>query len=398
MSAEGEKQVRVYVDMVADLFHYGHVEFIKKARSFGTYMIVGLCSDEECTGYKRRPVLSIEERTRSVQGCRYVDEVIPNCPLRITKEFMEEHKIDIVAHGDDFDQEKIKYWYGAAIDQGKFKVVPYTQGVSTTDLLNRIRNRFALDRPDHEKTVDAFNEAVKSSGFEATPFLVGHYNQFVEKSYRLDYPPNTLALLVISNSQMFGALQEFYTTATSADPSITNPVDACTARVLTEAANKTLGGASSYDIFYDHTKANPTSVEPRINIQTAGHVSGATYYYQRKLLDAEEGEDPWPKDKSIYGVSIHPTYGGWFAFRAVIVLKNVHPKIVAPAFPVDSLQADPKKIVELLEEFNFRWTEFKWRDIIPVAPENRYSAEQIAYYHTELENRDQSVLCAPRST
>jgi cytidyltransferase-like protein len=96
-----------------DLFHYGHVEFIKKARSFGNYLIVGLCSDEECTSYKRRPVLSIEERTRSVQGCRYVDEVLPNCPLRVTKEFMDEHKIDFVAHGDDFDKEKIKYWYGA---------------------------------------------------------------------------------------------------------------------------------------------------------------------------------------------------------------------------------------------------------------------------------------------
>jgi len=97
------------------------------------YFLVGLSSDEACTGYKRRPVLDLEERARSVLGCRYVDEVIVNCPLRVTKvnrlslpqrinsnsfqEFMEEHKIDIVAHGDDFDKEKLHYWYGAAIDQ-----------------------------------------------------------------------------------------------------------------------------------------------------------------------------------------------------------------------------------------------------------------------------------------
>ena len=34
--------VRVYVDMVADLFHYGHVAFLKKARASGDYLLVGV--------------------------------------------------------------------------------------------------------------------------------------------------------------------------------------------------------------------------------------------------------------------------------------------------------------------------------------------------------------------
>ena len=33
--------IRVYSDMTADLFHYGHVEFLKKAQALGDYLLVG---------------------------------------------------------------------------------------------------------------------------------------------------------------------------------------------------------------------------------------------------------------------------------------------------------------------------------------------------------------------
>ena len=32
--------IRIYTDMVADLFHYGHVEFLKRARALGDYLLV----------------------------------------------------------------------------------------------------------------------------------------------------------------------------------------------------------------------------------------------------------------------------------------------------------------------------------------------------------------------
>ena len=37
---------RVYADMVADLFHYGHVSFLKKARALGDYLAVGVHADD----------------------------------------------------------------------------------------------------------------------------------------------------------------------------------------------------------------------------------------------------------------------------------------------------------------------------------------------------------------
>ena len=134
-------QKRIYVDMVADLFHPGHVEFFKKARQFGNYLIVGLISDEVCINYKRKPIMNLKERIAAVQACKYVDEVIGDAPLIISNEYIDKHKIDVVIHGNDYNKEQINLYYEAAIKRGIFKTVPYTQGISTSDIIRRIMHR-----------------------------------------------------------------------------------------------------------------------------------------------------------------------------------------------------------------------------------------------------------------
>ena len=140
-AAEEKKPVRVYVDVVGDLFHAGHVEFFKKAKAEGDYLIVGIHEDEAVTDYKRRPILSMEERRIAIEACRYVDEVIINTPIGLTKEWIEKHQIDLVIHGDDFSEASKQAHYGVPIKMGIFKTVPYTQGISTTELIERIRVR-----------------------------------------------------------------------------------------------------------------------------------------------------------------------------------------------------------------------------------------------------------------
>ena len=80
---------RVYANVVADLFHYGHMQFLKKARALGDYLLVRICTDDVLTPYKRRPILTMEERVVSVVGCRYVDEVLPNAPLMVDRALIE---------------------------------------------------------------------------------------------------------------------------------------------------------------------------------------------------------------------------------------------------------------------------------------------------------------------
>ena len=93
--------MRVYADMTADLFHSGHVEFLKQARALGDYLIVGVMSDDDISKWKRHPILTLEERVAVVAACRYVDEAIPNAPWIIDSDWISQHHIDLVVHGDD---------------------------------------------------------------------------------------------------------------------------------------------------------------------------------------------------------------------------------------------------------------------------------------------------------
>ena len=128
--------------MVADLFHYGHVNFLRQAREYGDYLLVGVHADETVMSYKRRPILSMEERVASVEGCRYVDEVVSNAPLMIERAWIKQHNIDLILHGDDVSREMEERWYKNPIERGIYRSVGYTSGISTTDIIARIREEF----------------------------------------------------------------------------------------------------------------------------------------------------------------------------------------------------------------------------------------------------------------
>ena len=136
---------RVYTCLVGDLFHVGHVNFLRQSKAEGDYLLVGVCSDEDCKLYKRETVMTLKERVVVIEACKYVDEIIERPPSVINQEFMDEHKIDLIVHGDDSNTEQLLYFYGPAIRQGKYKSLPYTKGISTTDVIERITKRSSED-------------------------------------------------------------------------------------------------------------------------------------------------------------------------------------------------------------------------------------------------------------
>ena len=88
---------------IFDLTHYGHyraLEMAKKALP-NTYLLVGCCNDELTHKFKGETVLTDKERYENLRHCRWVDEVIPDAPWVVTKEFLAKHDIDFVRAGEE---------------------------------------------------------------------------------------------------------------------------------------------------------------------------------------------------------------------------------------------------------------------------------------------------------
>ncbi|KAF3547854.1 hypothetical protein DY000_02001703 [Brassica cretica] len=141
-----DRPVRVYADGIYDLFHFGHARSLEQAKkSFlvfpKTYLLVGCCNDETTHKYKGRTVMTAEERYESLRHCKWVDEVIPDAPWVINQEFLDNNRIDYVAHdslpyADTSGAGKDVYEFVKKV--GRFKETMRTEGISTSDIIMRI--------------------------------------------------------------------------------------------------------------------------------------------------------------------------------------------------------------------------------------------------------------------
>jgi glycerol-3-phosphate cytidylyltransferase len=137
----------VYTGGTFDLFHAGHVRFLKQCKRIAGEegsVIVSLNPDEFIEAYKGKPpIMSYEERKTILLACKYVDGVVPNHGGSDSKPSIGGVQPDFIVIGDDWAK---KDYYAqmqftqAWLDKQKIQLVyvPYTEGISTTELKKRI--------------------------------------------------------------------------------------------------------------------------------------------------------------------------------------------------------------------------------------------------------------------
>ena len=135
----------LYTGGTFDLFHYGHVSFLKKCKQIADVVVVGLNTDHFVAQYKSPPIMTYQEREKALLYCSYVDSVVPNTFGSDSKPTILSIKPNIIAVGDDWAH---KDYYSQMsftqewLDEHNVVLlyIPYTKGISTSELKKRIKD------------------------------------------------------------------------------------------------------------------------------------------------------------------------------------------------------------------------------------------------------------------
>ena len=79
------KKIISYTRVFSDLFHYGHLQLLEKAKSISDYHICGLFNDDICLKWNGYLIMKFEERKAILQSLSCVDEVLEQTEIDPTR-------------------------------------------------------------------------------------------------------------------------------------------------------------------------------------------------------------------------------------------------------------------------------------------------------------------------
>lgn len=144
----------VYVDGSFDLFHVGHVETLRKAKSLGDFLIVGVHDDQTVNFHKgsNYPIMNLYERVLNVLAIKYVDEVVIASPWVVNEDLLKSLNISLVVQGTinkldhelvqkrkqslDYNDNKDPYELPKRL--GIYQEVPSERNIETQHIIQRI--------------------------------------------------------------------------------------------------------------------------------------------------------------------------------------------------------------------------------------------------------------------
>ena len=125
----------VFTNGCFDIIHVGHIRYLRKARTFGDLLVVGINSDRSVSIIKPdRPVNSQDQRAEVLASLEMVDYVTifdEETPYELIKSIQP----DVLVKGGDWKKEDI---IGSDIAKETHSL-PYIEGISTTGIIERIK-------------------------------------------------------------------------------------------------------------------------------------------------------------------------------------------------------------------------------------------------------------------
>lgn len=130
----------VFTNGCFDILHSGHINTLNSAKALGDRLILGLNSDASVKRLKgkERPINSENSRAHVLEALACVDAVIifeEDTPLELIKLIQP----DVLAKGGDWKAEQIIGSDVVLSKGGEVHSLPYVQGYSTSEIIDKIR-------------------------------------------------------------------------------------------------------------------------------------------------------------------------------------------------------------------------------------------------------------------
>lgn len=131
----------VFTNGCFDLLHRGHVEYLASARALGDALVVGVNTDASVRRLDKggdRPLVGESDRALVLAALEAVDAVClfdEDTPRELIAELLP----DVLVKGGDYRPETVVGREDVEAAGGRVAIIPFVEGYSTTQLLQRIR-------------------------------------------------------------------------------------------------------------------------------------------------------------------------------------------------------------------------------------------------------------------
>jgi len=201
-----------------DILHLGHVRYLSKAKDACDILVVGVNSDNSVKASKGpfRPIFPVEERAELVSHLDCVDYVFIFDEVKNHKN-IEALKPDLYIKGGDYETKALTSAELVRKYGGKVKLIPFVQGKSTTDIIEKIQSLPVTSKVDGKilaKAVfmDRDGTLIENVEYPKDPDKVRLLPGVIEGLGKLH--KNRYALIIVTNQPGIGlgynTLEDFY--------------------------------------------------------------------------------------------------------------------------------------------------------------------------------------------
>jgi len=135
-----------------DLFHVGHLNLLRRARSLGDRLIVGVSTDEFNLGKGKKTIISFEDRIEIVRSIGYVDAAFPELSWDQKIADIHKYRAATFVMGDD--------WAGKfdfLREHCNVIYVPRTVGISSSSIKVAMNPQMGSDQAVAHQDIEAIS-------------------------------------------------------------------------------------------------------------------------------------------------------------------------------------------------------------------------------------------------